>query len=60
MARVCQSMIIGAYSIKKDPGNHYLVSSANKGWSLLTKLNAISDNEIIDLWKGMMDFTLDE
>ncbi|XP_014259320.1 hydroxylysine kinase [Cimex lectularius] len=48
--RLCQSLVLGAYSGLKDPTNKYILSSQKTGWPILEKLSAISNEELINLW----------
>ncbi|KAI1285316.1 Hydroxylysine kinase [Halotydeus destructor] len=49
-ARMAQSLTLGAYSHKSDPGNEYLLTTAKTGWSLLSNLRKHTSEELIKLW----------
>eukprot|EP00049_Salpingoeca_infusionum_P002998 m.62147 g.62147 ORF g.62147 m.62147 type:complete len:213 (-) comp11894_c0_seq4:350-988(-) len=45
MARLCQSVVMSSYSYSKDPGNEYLLVTAEPGWRLLSTMLAMSDED---------------
>ncbi|KAF7415154.1 hypothetical protein HZH68_003643 [Vespula germanica] len=49
-ARICQSLVMGAYSHLNDPKNKYILTTQKNGWSLLQELWPISDDEIFKIW----------
>lgn len=49
-ARLCQSLVNGAYAYTQDPGNQYLLSSQKTGWGMLESLYAISDEDVLKIW----------
>ncbi|XP_067001179.1 hydroxylysine kinase [Anabrus simplex] len=53
-ARLCQSLVLGAYSYLQDPGNQYILSTAANGWSLLQNLWHTSDEEVCKRWEAVM------
>lgn len=50
-ARLCQSLTMGAYSYKLDPGNEYLLTTQKSGWKMLRELWPVSDEELCHMWK---------
>nr|XP_012147844.1 PREDICTED: hydroxylysine kinase isoform X1 [Megachile rotundata]XP_012147845.1 PREDICTED: hydroxylysine kinase isoform X1 [Megachile rotundata] len=52
--RLCQSLVMGAYSHHHDPQNEYLLYTQKSGWSLLKKLWSLSQNEVLRDW-GLLD-----
>ncbi|XP_017889035.1 hydroxylysine kinase [Ceratina calcarata] len=53
-ARLCQSLVMGAYSHLYDPQNDYLLSTQKSGWTLLKKLWPLSQDAILRNW-GLTD-----
>ncbi|CAL7946133.1 unnamed protein product [Xylocopa violacea] len=53
-ARICQSLVMGAYSHLYDPQNEYLLTTQKSGWALLKKLWPLSQDEVLRSW-GLMD-----
>lgn len=53
-ARICQSLVMGAYSHLYDPQNEYLLVTQKSGWSLLKKLWPLSQDQVLQDW-GLMD-----
>lgn len=49
-ARLCQSLVLGLYSYKNDPGNEYTLTTQKSGWKLLKKLWLISDEDVASIW----------
>lgn len=54
-ARLCQSLVLGAYSHSLDPENSYLLITQEAGWDLLQRLWAESDTKIDELWAKTAD-----
>lgn len=54
-ARLCQSLVLGAYSHSLDPENSYLLTTQEPGWDLLQRLWAEPDNKIEELWTKTAD-----
>lgn len=54
-ARLCQSLVLGAYSHSLDPENSYLLTTQERGWDLLQRLWAEPDNKIEELWNKTAD-----
>ncbi|XP_069688516.1 hydroxylysine kinase isoform X2 [Periplaneta americana] len=52
--RLCQSLVMGAYSYMQDPGNEYILSSSHKGWKVLEQLWNTPQNIVIDRWKRII------
>ncbi|CAG9864293.1 unnamed protein product [Phyllotreta striolata] len=50
-ARLCQSLVLGAYKALKDPENTYVLTTAAYGWTLLEKLWKTPSEELLDVWK---------
>ncbi|RZC37182.1 hydroxylysine kinase [Asbolus verrucosus] len=55
--RLCQSLVIGAYSILQDPGNSYILTTAKAGWNLLEDLWAQPEEELLKHWTSFQDPT---
>lgn len=49
-ARLCQSVVLGAYSHTMDPNNDYLLTTQSNGWKMLEKLWPISAKELDEFW----------
>lgn len=49
-ARLCQSLVNGAYAYSLDPGNEYLLSSQKTGWGILEELYGTSEADILKIW----------
>lgn len=49
-ARICQSLVMGAYSHLNDPKNEYVLTTQKNGWPLLQELWPISDDDISKIW----------
>lgn len=54
-ARLCQSLVLGAYSHLNDPQNEYLLLTQKSGWSLLEKLWPMADEETLRIWELRLD-----
>lgn len=50
-ARLCQSLVMGAYSYLQDPGNEYLLSTSQKGWNILDIIWNTPQSELMRRWK---------
>ncbi|KAJ8924242.1 hypothetical protein NQ315_007034 [Exocentrus adspersus] len=50
-ARLCQSLVMGAYSSLKDPGNSYVLTTAANGWLLLEEMWKVPEAELLQRWK---------
>lgn len=53
-ARICQSLVMGAYSHLHDPQNEYLLNTQKSGWILLKKLWPLTQDEVLRNW-GLMN-----
>lgn len=53
-ARICQSLVLGAYSHLHDPQNEYLLTTQKSGWVLLKKLWPLPQDEVLRNW-GLMN-----
>lgn len=49
-ARMCQSLVMGAYSHLHDPQNQYLLSTQKTGWTLLKRLWPMRQNDVMQAW----------
>ncbi|XP_022920776.2 hydroxylysine kinase [Onthophagus taurus] len=49
-ARLCQSLVLGAYSSLQDPDNDYILTTAKPGWNLLEKLTSMTNDEVLEIW----------
>ncbi|XP_055325804.1 hydroxylysine kinase-like, partial [Sitodiplosis mosellana] len=49
-ARLCQSLVMGAYTHLLDPENDYLLSSQENGWKMLTLLRETPKDGLEELW----------
>ena len=49
-ARLVQSLVLGTYSYKREPENHYLVRAHATKWQILKKLWATPDDVVMELW----------
>ncbi|OXA61109.1 hydroxylysine kinase [Folsomia candida] len=50
--RLCQSLVMGAYSSSQDPDNKYILTTASRGWTLLEQVwNEKSDDQVFAMCK---------
>ncbi|XP_057670232.1 hydroxylysine kinase-like [Diorhabda carinulata] len=49
-ARLCQSLVMGAYTNQQDPTNTYVLITAVYGWQLLEELWNEDDENLLQLW----------
>ncbi|XP_029156358.1 hydroxylysine kinase [Nylanderia fulva] len=49
-ARMCQSLVMGAYSYLHDPENQYILSTQKTGWTLLKRLWPMSQKDVMQAW----------
>ncbi|XP_015112719.1 hydroxylysine kinase [Diachasma alloeum] len=49
-ARLCQSLVMGAYSHLNNPQNDYVVVTAANGWKILRELWPMDDEEVLKIW----------
>ncbi|GFT45191.1 hydroxylysine kinase [Nephila pilipes] len=54
-SRLCQSLVVCAYSYRTDPKNSYLLTSAKNGWSRLEQICSISNEELLQKWKEIQE-----
>lgn len=54
-ARLCQSLVLGAYTHTLDPENDYLMSTQANGWKMLDKLWFTSMDDLEELWFDTAD-----
>ncbi|KAJ6646077.1 Hydroxylysine kinase [Pseudolycoriella hygida] len=54
-ARLCQSLVLGAYSHQLDPDNSYVLTTQAAGWDMLLRLWAEPDDKIEELWVKTAD-----
>jgi len=52
--RFCQSLVMGAYSYKQDPGNDYLLVTASMGWQRLQQLWNTPNETLVETWKNII------
>lgn len=49
-ARMCQSLVMGAYSYLHEPENLYLLNTQKTGWTLLKRLWPMSQKDVMQAW----------
>ncbi|XP_055387318.1 hydroxylysine kinase [Condylostylus longicornis] len=54
-ARLCQSLVLGAYTHSLDPGNDYVLTTQEAGWNLLESLWKENLNKIDEIWDNTAD-----
>ncbi|CAH1992278.1 unnamed protein product [Acanthoscelides obtectus] len=54
-ARLCQSLVIGAYCSLREPDNPYILSTAAKGWEMLDKIRSYPEDKLLDNWRAISD-----
>ncbi|GFT45190.1 hydroxylysine kinase [Nephila pilipes] len=54
-SRLCQSLVVCAYSYRTDPKNSYLLTSAKNGWSRLEQICSISNEDLLQKWKEIQE-----
>ncbi|XP_021917211.1 hydroxylysine kinase isoform X1 [Zootermopsis nevadensis] len=50
-ARLCQSLVMGAYSYQQDPKNEYLIITSQRGWNVLRLLWNTPQSDLINRWR---------
>lgn len=50
-ARLCQSLVMGAYTNQQDPTNTYVLVTAVYGWQLLEELWNEDSEKLLNLWR---------
>lgn len=53
--RLCQSLVMGAYSHRLDPSNSYLIVSARTGWDRLKQVWNTKDEDLLKMWKNIQN-----
>lgn len=55
-ARLCQSLVLGAYSHSLEPENDYLLTTQAAGWKLLDDLwSQLPEKDVLALWQSTAD-----
>lgn len=54
-ARLCQSLVLGAYTHSLDPDNDYVLITQSNGWTILEQLWSMPDEELDQLWFDTAD-----
>lgn len=54
-ARLCQSLVLGAYSILNDPNNSYILTTTKSGWEILEKIWNTPENKLIKKWTSISE-----
>lgn len=54
-ARLCQSLVLGAYTHTLDPENDYLLSTQDNGWKMLSMIWEKPSQELDELWFNTAD-----
>ncbi|GLV43483.1 uncharacterized protein CBL_04025 [Carabus blaptoides fortunei] len=54
-ARLCQSLVLGAYSSLQDPNNKYILTTQTTGWTMLRKLWKEPEEILYEEWKKVED-----
>ncbi|XP_033757639.1 hydroxylysine kinase-like [Pecten maximus] len=54
-ARLCQSLVLGAYTNYMDPSNMYALTTAEKGWPLLHKVWNTPKHVLQDKWRELIN-----
>ncbi|XP_011299930.1 hydroxylysine kinase [Fopius arisanus] len=49
-ARLCQSLVLGAYSHLENPNNDYVMITAQNGWAILRELWPMEEEKVLKLW----------
>ncbi|XP_019764666.1 hydroxylysine kinase isoform X1 [Dendroctonus ponderosae] len=55
MARLCQSLVLGANSSLQDPSNEYVLTTARTGWGLLKHLYSQPEDDVVGRWKKISE-----
>lgn len=55
LARLCQSLVLGAYTYSLDPSNKYALTSARTGWNVLQKLWNTTEQQLHDTWQSITE-----
>ncbi|VEN57966.1 unnamed protein product, partial [Callosobruchus maculatus] len=54
-ARLCQSLVLGAYCSLREPENSYILSTAAKGWETLNKVRSYPEDKLLERWRSIAD-----
>jgi hydroxylysine kinase len=54
-ARMCQSLVMGAYSSLQDPENSYILVTAKSGWALLEELWLQPEDKLLERWRKLVE-----
>ncbi|XP_063919530.1 hydroxylysine kinase [Zophobas morio] len=53
--RLCQSLVLGAYSSLQDPDNSYILVTSKPGWALLEEMWVQPENALLERWKNIVE-----
>ncbi|KAF2904075.1 hypothetical protein ILUMI_02092 [Ignelater luminosus] len=59
-ARLCQSLVMGAYTSLHNPENKYVLTTAATGWELLLKLWPEPEEKVLEKWRTVADSYIQE
>lgn len=51
-ARLCQSLVLGAYSASLDPSNKYVLATSHNGWDMLENLWNFPEEDLLKIWEN--------
>lgn len=54
-ARLCQSLVMGAYTSYQDPSNTYVLTTAEVGWSMLFKIWNTPETSLLNSWNKIIE-----
>lgn len=54
-ARLCQSVVLGAYTFSLDPDNEYLLTTQKAGWELLESIWSENADKANEIWNAAAD-----
>lgn len=54
-ARLCQSLVMGAYAYSQQPGNDYVLATQKVGWPVLEELWNEKFEQIDEIWQTAAD-----
>lgn len=54
-ARLCQSLVMGAYTHAQDPENDYVLYTQKTGWDMLETIWAQPPDALEELWSTTAD-----
>ncbi|XP_018562853.1 hydroxylysine kinase [Anoplophora glabripennis] len=55
LARLCQSLVLGAYSSLQNPDNSYVLKTSINGWIMLEAMWKEPDSELLQRWKTISE-----